>query len=178
MPEPGPHHVDDAGQPGPDPTSSMATRRWPLLLGVAATVVVVDQLSKSWAVDELQGRTIDVVWTLRLRLAFNRGASFSLGGDGGWGPAIGIVAVLVVVGLLWTSRSMRSRLGTVALGLVAGGAIGNLIDRMVRGDEGFLRNPVVDFIDVQWWPVFNVADMGIVVGGFLLAFVALWSERG
>ena len=117
------------------------------------------------------------MWTLRFRLAFNRGASFSIGGDGGWGPVIAVAAVLVlVVQLLWQARSMANRLGTIALGLVLGGAVGNLVDRAVRGDEGFLQNPVVDFIDVQWWPVFNVADMGVVIGGVLLVAVALWPQ--
>ena len=182
MGEPGPPEIDggspagDDGQPGDGPVPG-TSRRWVLLLGVAAVVVVLDQLTKSWAVAELPGRTIDVVWTLRFRLAYNRGASFSLGGDGGWGPVIGVVAILVVLVLLWQSRSMANRLGTVALGLVLGGAVGNLLDRALRGDDGFLQNPVVDFIDVQWWPVFNVADMGVVIGGLLLLVVALLPER-
>ena len=61
------------------------------------------------------------------------------------------------------------------LGLILGGAIGNVIDRVVRDGDGFLRGRVIDFIDFQWWPVFNVADIAIVVGGVLL--VTLASER-
>lgn len=181
MEEPGSPDVDAGASAGGDPAAAPGGpgRRWVLLLSVAGAVLVLDQLTKSWATSALEGgRTIDVVWTLRFRLAFNRGASFSIGGEGGWGPIIAVAAVLVVVVLLWQSRSMANRLGTVALGLVLGGAVGNLVDRAVRGDEGFLRNPVVDFIDLQWWPVFNVADMGVVVGGVLLLVVALLPERG
>ena len=63
-----------------------------------------------------------------------------------------------MVVLARSSRALRSRLGTVAVGLVLGGALGNLADRAFRGDGGFLQGGVVDFIDLQWWPVFNVAD--------------------
>ena len=63
--------------------------------------------------------------------------------------------------------------GAVAAGLVAGGALGNLGDRAFRGDDGFLHGAVVDFIDLQWWPIFNVADSAIVVGGILLVVVSM-----
>ncbi len=62
----------------------------------------------------------------------------------------------------------RTTLGAVAAGLIAGGAVGNLLDRAFRGDQGFLHGGVVDFIDLQWWPVFNVADACVVVGALLL----------
>ena len=68
----------------------------------------------------------------------------------------------MVGGLLWYSRGVRPDWGLVALGLIVGGALGNLVDRAFRGDAGFLQGAVVDFIDVQWWPVFNVADMAVV----------------
>ena len=57
----------------------------------------------------------------------------------------------------------------VALGMIVGGASGNVADRLLRGDSGFLQGSVVDFIDLQWWPVFNVADIGVVCGAILLS---------
>lgn len=147
-------------------------------LAVAAAVVAVDQLTKSWALERLSGgRTIDLVWTLRFRLAFNRGMAFSRGS--GLGPVIGVVALLVVVGLLVSLGRGRvaGRVGTVAVGAVLGGAIGNVADRFFRSDDGFLQGAVVDFIDLQWWPVFNVADMGITIGGAVLVVTSLLSSR-
>jgi signal peptidase II len=137
------------------------------LLG-AAFVVVLDQLTKWWALNALDnGRTIDVVWTLRFALAFNEGMAFSKGTD--LGRAIALVAVVVVVVLvrsLRTNVDTRARLATV---LIIGGALGNVIDRVFRASSWF-DGAVVDFVDLQWWPVFNVADMGIVCGSVLLAY--------
>ena len=67
-------------------------------------------------------------------------------------------------------RSTR-HVGAVALGLVLGGAAGNLLDRLFREGSGFLGGGVVDFIDLQWWPIFNVADAAVTIGGLLLVFV-------
>ncbi len=153
-----------------------ATRRrlWVLSLIVAAVVVVVDQLTKRWALNRLRdGDVIDVVWTLRLNLTFNSGFAFSQGE--GFGPVIGVVAMVVLVVLLLSLRQAESRLNAAAVGLVVGGALGNLLDRIFRGD-GFLNGHVIDFIDLQWWPVFNIADAGIVVGGILLV-VGAWRGR-
>ena len=145
-------------------------------LVVAAAVVVVDQLTKAWALDRLDGgRDIDLFWTLRLHLTFNSGMAFSRGR--GLGPIIGVVALVVVVVLLSTLRRSGSRLATVAVGAVVGGAVGNIADRLFRSDDGFLQGHVIDFIDLQWWPIFNVADVGITVGGALLLFSAARGER-
>jgi signal peptidase II len=67
---------------------------------------------------------------------------------------------------------IESRWGAVAVGLVLGGALGNLVDRVLRDGSGFLGGAVVDFIDAQWWPVFNVADIAVSVGGVLLVLVS------
>jgi signal peptidase II len=129
--------------------------------------LLLDQLSKSWAVRNLSGRDIDVIWTLRFNLAYNSGASFSMGE--GWGRWIALVAVVIVALLIWQGLTVRSRLGAVALAMIVGGALGNVVDRAFRdGSGGFLGGSVVDFVDLQWWPVFNVADMGVVVGAILL----------
>jgi signal peptidase II len=144
-----------------------------LTVAVAFAVVAVDQLTKRWAVDRLSdGRDVDLVWTLRLHLAFNSGMAFSQGR--GLGPVIGVVALVVVVALLVSLRRGGSTLAAVSVGLVVGGAAGNVADRLFRtGGGGFLSGAVVDFIDLQWWPVFNVADACIVVGGLLLAASSL-----
>lgn len=143
-------------------------------VAVAAAWLLVDQLTKRWALDALDGdRVIDVVWTLRFNLAFNSGMAFSRGE--GLGPVIGVVALVVVVGLLLSLRRSDSMLSAVAAGMVIGGALGNLCDRLFRGD-GWLDGAVIDFIDVQWWPIFNVADIGITVGGVLLVVSMLRSD--
>ena len=107
-------------------------------------------------------RSSDLVWTLRFRLVFNEGMSFSLGQGLGW--LVGIVGIgVVVVLLVWCGR-LESVGQRVAVGAVLGGAVGNLVDRIFRADDGPLSGAVVDFIDAQWWPVFNVADMALVLG--------------
>jgi signal peptidase II len=137
-----------------------------LFFAVAVGWFAVDQLTKTWALNALDGPPVQVLWTLQFTLAFNSGASFSMGA--GLGPWIALGAALVVGALVWTARSVRSRLMAVALGMIVGGASGNLCDRLLRGDAGLLHGSVVDFIDFQWWPVFNVADIGVVCGAILL----------
>lgn len=141
---------------------------------IALAVVIVDQITKSWAVNALDDRDIDLFWTLRLNLSFNTGMAFSAGQD--WGPVIGVVAMLVVVGLLLSIRRQPGRLTDLSVGLIVGGAVGNLIDRLFRQD-GWLRGGVVDFIDFQWFPIFNVADAAITVGGFLLVLASYLQGR-
>ena len=154
--------------------SSMRTARRNVLVavGVAAVVIILDQLTKTWAVRALSDNsTIDIVGSLRFNLAFNTGASFSMGS--GLGPLFAVIVVVVVVLLLRYSRHVTSAVGLVAVGMVVGGAIGNLLDRLFRGGDGFLQGGVVDFIDAQFWPIFNIADIGVVVGAALLV-VTSW----
>ena len=151
----------------------MRARRW--YLAIALVVVVLDQVSKTWALNALDdGRVIDVVWTLRFALGFNSGMAFSKAE--GWGPVIGVVATVVLVYLLSTLRRAGSAVSATGLALVIGGASGNLVDRLFRGDA-WMRGSVVDFIDLQWWPVFNVADSAITVGAVLLVLGALRESR-
>jgi signal peptidase II len=167
----------------PTPARPTAAPRGPaphllLSLIVAALVVSADQLTKAWALDRLAGgRDVHLVWTLRLHLTFNRGMAFSRGG--GLGPVIAILAIVVVAVLVGSLRRAggRGTLAAVAVGLVVGGAAGNIADRVARSGEGFLGGAVVDFIDLQWWPVFNLADAAITVGGALLLLTALRAER-
>jgi signal peptidase II len=156
-------------------TVTSTSRLTALTVAVAAAVVAIDQITKSWAVNGLDDHNIDVVWTLRLHLTFNGGMAFSQGR--GWGPVISVVALVVVVILLASLRKGGSTLSAVAVGLVVGGAAGNVIDRLFRSGSGFLGGEVVDFIDFQWWPVFNVADACIVIGGILLLVTSYASAR-
>ena len=141
-----------------------------VMVPVAIIVVVLDQLTKWWALERLSDdRVIDLFWTLRFNLVRNAGAAFSTGR--GLGPVLGVGAVVVVILLVHYGRMVATLPTAIGLGLVLGGALGNLSDRAFRsGGGGFLGGHVVDFVDLQWWPVFNVADAAIVVGGLLLAF--------
>jgi signal peptidase II len=121
------------------------------------------------------GRTVDVVGSLRFNLTFNSGMAFSQGR--GIGPFIGVVALVVIVVLLVSLRRTGSMLSAVGIGLVIGGAIGNVSDRLFRAGDGFLGGAVVDFIDLQWWPVFNVADMAVTTGGVILVLGSLLAGR-
>jgi signal peptidase II len=143
-----------------------------LTAGVAAIIIAFDQLTKWWALSELDDGPRHVIWTLQWNLTRNSGMAFSQAQ--GIGPWIGIAALLVVVWLAWTSRMITSPIMRVAAGLIAGGAIGNLADRVFRGDR-ILHGAVVDFIDFQWFPIFNVADMAIDIGG---AMFVLWTVFG
>lgn len=138
-------------------------------------VVLIDQATKHWAVSVLvDGRTIDVVWTLRFALGFNSGFAFSMGQ--GLGPAI---AVLAIAASWWLWRAaIRADSAMVATGfaLIAAGAIGNLVDRMFR-EDAWMRGRVVDFIDFQWFPVFNIADSCITVGAGILIVGVLLEQR-
>jgi signal peptidase II len=142
-------------------------RRLGLVTGAAAVVVLIDQLSKEWALSALREGPINLVWTLRLRLTFNSGAAFGLAR--GLAPLLVVVGLILVVGLLGVGRSLAaSAASSVALGLVLGGAVGNLSDRLLRQQGG----AVIDFIDLQWWPVFNLADAAICIGAGLMVVCA------
>ncbi len=134
---------------------------------VACCVVAVDQLTKSWAVSRLSGGDFHVFWKLDFVLEYNTGSSFSFAQ--GWAPVIGGAAAVVVAILLVMVRHARSNAVAEALGLVIGGALGNLSDRVFRSHHG----AVVDFIALHFWPTFNVADSCVVVGSILLV-ILLW----
>jgi signal peptidase II len=138
----------------------MRTSRMSLLL--SGVIVLLDQVSKAWALRDLaDGRIIHVIWTMQFNLTFNRGMAFSRGT--GFGPIIGVIGLVIVVLLLLSLRRADNALTRVATGLIIGGAVGNILDRLFRG-SGWMRGAVIDFIDFQWWPVFNIADMAIMIG--------------
>lgn len=146
-----------------------------LSLIVAAVAVSIDQLTKEWAVSHLADGHVDhVIWTLQFNLSFNGGMAF--GQAQGWGPIIAVVATLVIVGFVLTLKNSDGRLSAVAVGSIVGGALGNLLDRLFR-NEAWLHGRVVDFIDFQWFPIFNVADICINVGGALLVLAYFRAGR-
>ena len=158
----------DSGEPPARP------RRTALLAVLAILVLALDIGTKVLVVAELEGRrTLELLGgQLLLRVSRNPGAAFSFAE--GATVLFTAVALAVVVVIVRVSRRLHSRGWAVALGLLLGGASGNLVDRLLR-TPGPGRGAVVDFIDFQVWPSFNVADSAIVVGGLL---AVLLSFRG
>lgn len=138
--------------------------------GVAVGVIVLDQLTKLWAMSALESRTVHVIGPLRLALTRNTAGAFGLGG--GAVPFLAVAAVALVVLIAVRTSSGARWPVAVALGLVLGGAFGNLADRVFRS-PGLLRGAVVDFIDLGFWPVFNLADSAITCGCALLLVTGL-----
>jgi signal peptidase II len=133
--------------------------------GTAALVVGVDQLTKSLAVHYLRDAPVHVIGPARLALTFNSGAAFSLAR--GLTPELVIVGIALIAVVVVLGRSASTAATAIAVGLILGGAVGNLVDRLVRSNGG----AVIDFIDLRYWPTFNVADACIVCGAILLVFV-------
>jgi signal peptidase II len=138
----------------------------------------MDQLTKSWAVGRLTREScsvpdacIDLIGPLRFRLSFNSGAAFS--SFTGGGPVLGVIAFGMTIYLLYLSVTTSDRVLRYLFPVVGGGALGNLWDRVTRADDGFLSGKVVDFIDLQFWPIFNIADIAVVCGVAAVA-VRLW----
>ncbi len=140
-------------------------------LGIAAAVVVVDQVSKSWAVSHLQSGPVHLIGPFSLRLEYNPGFAFSLGTA--YSSELAVVAFIVSLVLLVSSLRTRSTLTRYACGLIAGGALGNLADRLFRSTGG----AVVDFIYSGFWPTFNLADASIVLGAVILGISLLRQDR-
>lgn len=169
-----------------------AAARWGMVLGALLVVLAIDQLTKRWALERLAPaiiggprEIIEVLGPLRFNLAFNTGASFSMGSDSG--AIIGLVAIGIVVVLALVARKVESKVQLVLIGIIMGGALGNIIDRLTRVGEvdpftgevasGFMSGAVIDFIDVQFWPIWNVADMAVVVGGIALAVLSAFAPE-
>jgi signal peptidase II len=150
--------------------SGGATRAWVLAAALCALVVALDQGAKALAEHNLtSGESASLIGPLDLTLSHNEGAAFGLAGSGGIGLLLLAVAALVLVGFFFARDPTPPGLW-VAVGLVAGGALGNLIDRALAGE-------VTDFIDLPHWPPFNLADVAIVIGVVLLAAIYLREEE-
>lgn len=166
----------DTAPPNPAPHNTAPHNRAPhyfrggpvVMLVIAALIVAIDQIAKVLAVANLEdSRPIELIGdTVRLVLLRNPGAAFSMGTE--FTVVLSIVATVVVAGLLWFSRRVHSRWWAWGLGLILGGAAGNLVDRYFRA-PGILQGHVVDYMAVGWWPVFNVADASLVTGVIVVA---------
>lgn len=166
-----PDHTDDTGRIAV-PADKAAARRTVLLLVIASLAWTADAASKVVAVDLLSGREpVQVVpGVLSLTLTRNPGAAFSLGTE--LTVLLTLVAGVVVAVVLRISPRVRSTGWAWALGLLLGGALGNLTDRLLR-QPGPLRGHVVDFLQLPHWPVFNLADSCIVAAACLIALLSL-----
>jgi signal peptidase II len=152
-----------------------AVRGW-LVGAIVVGVVVADQLTKTWAVRELADGPVHLVGSdVEFRLSRNSGGAFSL--FQGFTPLLAMLAVVLAVVLVRALRRTRDPLVLVALALILGGALGNLIDRLFRSPS-FLRGEVVDFFAVGRFPVFNVADSAITIGAVVLFVAAIRAPEG
>jgi signal peptidase II len=144
----------------------------PITLSVAGVVLLLDQLTKWLAVTYLEGQpSVEVIGPLvKFTFVRNPGAAFSLGG--GYTVIFSLLAVVVAVVIIRTARSLGSKAWAIALGGLLGGALGNLLDRIFR-EPGFMRGHVVDFIQLPYWAIFNVADMAVVFSAVLIVILTL-----
>ncbi len=164
--------ADTAGRPreqgGPapaEPARPDPRRRTGLVAAVAGAVLVLDALTKQWAMSALADGPVRIVGPVRFALVHNKAAAFGLGGA--FVPFLAVGALVLVVVMVTVGSASAKVPTAIALGLVLGGAFGNVVDRVFRS-PGFLRGAVVDFVDFRFWPVFNLADAAITVGCILL----------
>jgi signal peptidase II len=159
---------------GPPAPAVRAPRRslvaW--VAGLTLLVVLIDQATKYWAEANLAGEApLPVIGSLlQLRLLYNDGAALGIGA--GYTGLLTVVVIAVVVVIVRITRKIGSRGWAVALGLLLGGAIGNLIDRLFR-EPGFAQGHVVDFIDYAGFFVGNVADIAIVAAAVMIAILSI-----
>lgn len=147
-------------------------------LGLAGLVAVLDQATKWFVLLEVMQppRIIEVTGFFNLVLTYNRGVSFGLlAGGSPWQPyVLSVISLLIVLALLYWLRQQTNVMMILAVGMVSGGALGNVIDR-------FLHPGVVDFLDFHYagwhWPAFNLADSAIVAGVALLLWDGLFGEQ-
>lgn len=141
--------------------SAEASRAWRLAGALSGLVVVLDQGTKALVAANLApGERADVLGPLDLTLSHNRGVAFGLASGGGAGLVLLTAVALGVVGVLFARNPTRPGIW-VAVGLLAGGALGNLADRIREGS-------VTDYVDLASWPTFNLADVAITAGVLLL----------
>ncbi|GAA5763924.1 signal peptidase II [Streptosporangium roseum] len=165
---------------GVAPVAPSGVRRIAVLATIVPIVYILDLITKTVVLRTLEGREPLVVipGLLQFRVIFNSGAAFSIGT--GMTIVFTFVAAGVVIAILRTARHLRSLPWAITLGLMLGGALGNLTDRLLRWPSGFGRpspfqGHVVDFIETfpGHFPVWNVADSAIVCGG-ILAVILAW----
>ncbi len=161
-----------------EPPVRPATSRALTVLGVTALLaVILDQVVKELSTKNLvEGEPVEILGGLvHLSLLRNSGAAFSLGSGFTWVFPLVTLAVIGWIGIM--ARRLRSVPWALALGLVLGGALGNLGDRLFRA-PGVLRGHVVDFLQLPHWPIFNVADMCITSAAVLIMVLAVVRNVG
>lgn len=171
--------IPEAGAAEVAPASSSRRRLVPLLLlGVAAALLAADQLVKNWVISTLpEERVVPVLGDfLQWYFVRNPGAAFSIASGSTW--IFTTLAVIVVVVILWQIRRLRSIPWGLFLGLLLGGVLGNLTDRLTR-EPGFPVGHVIDYILTPWmWlgfdpAIYNIADIGIVSGMVIFVVISL-----
>lgn len=172
--------IGHGGEPSPlSPTTVDAVTPLARTVTMAAVLVFTigsDQLTKRWALDRLgDGSTIAIAPTIEFDLLFNTGFSFGTGQ--GRGQIIGVVVIAMIGYLVYHLIQAVTPRRVILLSAILGGAIGNLIDRIVRADDGALSGAVIDFIDVEWFAVFNLADVYVVCGAILLMVLELLGNQ-
>lgn len=164
--------VEPVAEPLPEAEATPAPRRrLRMLLSIAAVVLLLDIASKVVAVRYLTpGQPVSIVGdTVTWTLVRNSGAAFSMATGYTW--VLTLVAVGVVIGILWMGPRLVSPWWALGLGMILGGALGNLVDRFFRSPGPF-RGHVIDFLSIGWWPVFNLADPAVVGGAILLVVLS------
>jgi len=148
--------------------------RWAEFATVAVFLLVIDQITKLWAVATLvPGQPQEFIGSvLQFNIIRNPGAAFSTGTGYTW--VFTTLSIAATIGVLWFARRVRHRGWAIALGILVAGISGNLVDRLLR-EPGFYVGHVVDFLQLPNWPIFNVADMCINVAAVL---IVIFSFKG
>ena len=147
-------------------------QRWRTLLSVAWLVWILDLATKAWAVSQLANREPVMVLGSFFQLTFTRnsGAAFSFASNATL--FLSIFGIIVLVGIIYFAPKITSKGWSVVLGLVMGGVLGNLMDRIFR-EPSFLRGHVIDWMQLPRWPIFNIADSAIVVAAALAMILSV-----
>jgi signal peptidase II len=186
QPDPATPGEDKAGS-DPSPSADVAANggeavhkrswKWTVVFaGVGLLILFLDQLTKALALAHLTpGEPVNVVGSLlKFNLIRNSGAAFSLGS--GYTPYISVIQITVALGVVYLSRRLGSAGWAVAFGLLFGGAVGNILDRIFREPSPF-HGHVVDFLQTPHWAIFNVADMAVTSAAVLLVIQTLRGIR-
>lgn len=152
-------------------TPGSRAQGWRRLALVLAAVLAADQVTKAILVGEVDpGERVELLPFLDLVHVMNEGVAFGFLGDGSRGVVLAFTAAALLLVAVWFARDPQRPWSWLAIGLLAGGALGNLADRL-------FRDAVVDFIDLPAWPSFNLADIAITAGAALLVVTALAGDR-
>jgi signal peptidase II len=146
-----------------------------ILFAVAAAAFVLDRVTKAWAVGSLRGRPAIVLIPHVLDLSYttNSGGAFSLLTGAPW--LFFVASIAISAGIVWLAFRQTSLVTAIGMGLILGGALGNLADRLTRGSG--VSGRVVDFIHLHMWPTFNVADSCVVIGAIVVAAGSVFQRK-